>query len=249
MRQAKNGRDIQPKAASLIVEARSSHAEGQGSGAARMSILTRAADEMKRELAASDGGPDDAALIARAREDRQSFTAIYQRYLNPVYLYCYVRLGNREAAEDATSEVFLKALAGLDGWRGGAVAAWLFRIAHNVVIDVYRQRHAQADIAEADEIADPAISAEDAALEQVDYEDMRTALAMLPADQRAVLELQFTGWSGAQIGAALQRSPGAVRMLRLRAIETLREIVAHEDLPIWAGCKLKVIADLRLPVT
>ncbi len=201
-----------------------------------MSILTRAAGETKREPTSSDGEPDDAALIVRAREDRQLFTAIYQRYLNPIYLYCYVRLGSREAAEDATSEVFLKALAGLDGWRGGAVAAWLFRIAHNVVIDVYRQRHPQADIAEADTLADPAPSAEELAVEQAEDEDMRTALAMLPADQRAVLELQFTGWSGAQIGAALQRSPGAVRMLRLRAIETLREIVQRDELGVGASC-------------
>ncbi len=184
---------------------------------------------MKREPPTSDGGPDDAALIARAREDRQLFTAIYLRYLNQVYLYCYVRLGSREAAEDATSEVFLKALAGLDAWRGGAVAAWLFRIAHNVVIDVYRQRHPRAAMDEADELADPAPSAEDVAVEQADYVEAQAALAMLPADQRAVLELQFTGWSGAQIAEALQRSPGAVRMLRLRAIETLREIMSNEE--------------------
>ncbi len=195
-----------------------------------MAIFTRMAGETEREPAASDDAPDDAALIGRAREDRQSFTAIYQRYLNQIYLYCYVRLGSREAAEDATSEVFLKALAGLDAWRGGAVAAWLFRIAHNVVIDVYRQRHPHAPMDEADELADPAPSAEDAAVEQADYAAAQTALAMLPADQRTVLELQFSGWSGAQIAEALQRSPGAVRMLRLRAIERLREIMANAEL-------------------
>lgn len=194
-----------------------------------MAILTRLADGAKRNAAAADSEPDDAELIGRARADRQWFTALYQRYLNQIYLYCYVRLGSREAAEDATSEVFLKALAGLDAWRGGAVAAWLFRIAHNVVIDVYRQRHSRTDIEEADTLADPTPIAEDAAVEQAGYEDLRAALEMLPTDQRTVLELQFTGWSGAQIAEALQRSPGAVRMLRLRAIERLREIVTLKD--------------------
>jgi len=190
-----------------------------------MAIWTRRAGGAQRNAAAADSEPDDEELVGRAREDRQWFTAIYQRYLAPVYLYCYVRLNSREAAEDATSEVFLKALAGLNGWRGGALAAWLFRIAHNVVVDVYRQRQPQADIEEADTLADPAPTAEDAAVEQARYEDLRAALEMLPAEQRTVLELQFTGWSGAQIAAALERSPGAVRMLRLRAIERLREIV------------------------
>ena len=82
---------------------------------------------------------DDAALVAAARNDPRAFGALYECYLNPVYGYCYVRLGSREAAEDLTSEVFIKALAGLDCYRGGLFVAWLFRIARNVVIDAQRR--------------------------------------------------------------------------------------------------------------
>ncbi len=175
--------------------------------------------------------PSDEQLIRYARADRQAFTALYQRYLAPVYHYCYLRLGRREAAEDATSEVFVKALAALDDYRGGAVAAWLFRIAHNTVIDAYRRRHPQASIVEAATLTDPTPTAEQQAADAGLGDKLQAAIDRLPPDQRSVLELQFSGWSVVQIAAALGRSVGAVRMLRLRAIQRLRELLEHE--PSW----------------
>lgn len=189
-----------------------------------VSIWTKAMGELAAEVTE----PGDEELIGQAQCDRVLFTAIYQRYVTQVYLYCHIRLGSREAAEDATSEVFLKALAGLDSFRGGAVAAWLFRIAHNVVIDAYRKRHPAATMEEAEMLTDPTPSAEEQLIDEDTHEDIRAAIEMLPADQRTVLELQFSGWSGAQIAEALSRSPGAVRMLRLRAVERLREIIAND---------------------
>lgn len=67
--------------------------------------------------------PDDAALVADARSQPEKFAVLYERYLNQVYRYCYLRLGSREAAQDATSETFLKALAGIGRYRGGSFAA------------------------------------------------------------------------------------------------------------------------------
>jgi RNA polymerase sigma-70 factor, ECF subfamily len=59
---------------------------------------------------------------------------------------------------------------------------------------------------------------------------LRAALATLPDEQRAAVELQLAGWPGEQIAAALDRSPEAVRMLRHRAITRLRTFLADEDL-------------------
>ena len=63
---------------------------------------------------ADDGLPasaeTEADLIARATHDSQAFAFLYRRYLDPVYRYCYHRLGSKEAAEDVTSQVFSKVL-------------------------------------------------------------------------------------------------------------------------------------------
>ena len=88
----------------------------------------------------NETGETDAALAVRARVDREAFAALYARYVDPVYRYSLSRLGDREAAEDATSQVFVHALAALPRYREqGSFRSWLFAIAHNVVTDAGRR--------------------------------------------------------------------------------------------------------------
>jgi len=182
--------------------------------------------EAGKALGGQGGEADDAGLAARARTDPAAFAVLYERYLGPVYRYCYARLGSRQDAEDATGKVFARALAGLGGYRGGAFAAWLFRIAHNAVVDLERAR-CQAQVAQAaDEPADRAPSPEEAAVTRAEREALRAALARLPQERRAVLELGLAGWPLAQIAAALGKSVPAVKMLRLRAVRELRAMLA-----------------------
>jgi DNA-directed RNA polymerase specialized sigma24 family protein len=100
---------------------------------------------------------DDATLVAEAKRDRQAFAPLYRRYVDRVYRYCDRVLGDRELAEDATSLVFTKALAGLPRCRDDAFRSWLFAIAHNVVVDIQRARVSTSPLTEAVEIADGAL--------------------------------------------------------------------------------------------
>jgi RNA polymerase sigma-70 factor, ECF subfamily len=77
--------------------------------------------------------PDATDLIARARDDVAAFGELYRRYYDLVFRYCRRRLFLREAAEDLTAEVFLKAVEKFDGFRGDELAfrAWLYRLATN----------------------------------------------------------------------------------------------------------------------
>jgi RNA polymerase sigma-70 factor (ECF subfamily) len=171
---------------------------------------------------------DDALLAAAARTDPDAFAALYRRYLNPIHRYCALRLGSRQLAEDATSQVFLEALADLPKFRGGAFAGWLFRIAQHTVADMQRQRRRSGTAVPIDvagELMDEQQGPDDIAIAHSEEEALRLALAMLPADQRAAIELQLAGWSSEQIGRALGRSPGAVRILRFRALQRLRAIL------------------------
>ncbi|MDP9364185.1 MAG: sigma-70 family RNA polymerase sigma factor [Chloroflexota bacterium] len=167
---------------------------------------------------------DDAALVARARDDPAAFAPLYERYLDPVYRYCYRRLGGREAAEDATAQVFAKALAALPAYRDGSFRAWLFAIAHNAVADNHRRR-AHRPEAPLEAVGDPpdrAPTPEEVAVENDERRSVRALLAVLPVDQRRVLELRLAGLSGAEIATALGRSVAAVKMLQLRAMTRLR---------------------------
>src|SRR3954447_12702789 len=83
-------------------------------------------------------GVDEVSLVARAQEDRRAFAPLYVRYADPIYRYCFHRLGTRQAAEDATSLVFEKAIAKLPSFRQQSFRSWLFSIAHNVIVDNYR---------------------------------------------------------------------------------------------------------------
>src|SRR5579885_2275763 len=85
-------------------------------------------------------GPEETALLACARSNPACFAPIYERYVPRIYRYCLRRVGRPDVAEDLTSVTFTKALLGLRDYRGGSVAAWLFRIAHNVVANHLRDR-------------------------------------------------------------------------------------------------------------
>jgi len=172
-------------------------------------------------------GSSDADYVAAARADPRAFAPLYERYLGPIYKYCYVRLGSPAAAEDATSEVFLKALAGLTGFRGGLFAAWLFRIAQNVVVDAYRRRRTTEPLGATSQYSDPSQMPEDAAEARAEREALRTALAALSDEQRAVVELKLAGWPDAETAAALGISPAAVKMHRYRALNRLRALLVE----------------------
>lgn len=164
---------------------------------------------------------DDAVLAASARKDPRAFSLLYERYADRIHRYCYLKLGEREAAEDATSQVFLEALDDLSRYRGGYFAGWLFRIAQHTITDVHRRR-ASLPLTAAQQIVDPAPMPEQLAVSRGEIESLRVALQTLPADQRAVLELQIADLSTREIAEALGRSVNAVRIIRYRAFQRLR---------------------------
>lgn len=175
----------------------------------------------------------EADLVARAQEDAEAFGALYDRYVEAVFGYCILRLGGREAAEDATSVIFAKALAGLPRFRGPSFRAWLFGIAHHVVVDVYRGARRDLSLDAAQEVDDPAASPEDVALAGETTQALTAALVHLTPDQRQVIELRLTGLTTAEIGAALGRSQGAVTVAQHRAIRRLRQLLAHDQSAAW----------------
>jgi RNA polymerase sigma-70 factor (ECF subfamily) len=174
---------------------------------------------------------DEAPLVARAQRDPAAFAPLYACYLGPVYGYCYTRLGDRAAAEDATSAVFARALAALPRYRAGSFRGWLFTIAHNVVADAFRGRRPEGPLDAAAEVADAAPTPEERAVADDAGRYLRAQFAHLTPDQRQVVELRLAGLNDREIAQALGRSHGAVRMSQLRAVARLRALLGVDATP------------------
>jgi RNA polymerase sigma-70 factor (ECF subfamily) len=179
----------------------------------------------------------DARVVVLAKSDPRDFAPLYARYFDPVYRYCYRRLGHPEAAADATSHVFAKALAALPGYREDAPSfrSWLFAIAHNVITDDLRARRPVAPIEAAAHIAATGPSPEEAVLTDEVGCTVQRLLAQLPPDQRQILELRLAGLTGPEIAAALGRSLGAVKIAQVRAFARLRATLDSASAEVTEG--------------
>lgn len=185
-----------------------------------MSILFRRRNLRERGLL--EGEPD-AVLVAQAQRDRPAFGALYDRYFDAVYRYCYVRLGSTKRAEDAAHQIFVRALEGVGRYQeSGRFRSWLFTIAHNVVVNELAARSQGTATAGMEYLMDPAAGPEAEAVAAVEMQRVRAALAQLPPDQRQAIELRLAGLTGREIARELGRSHEAVKMLQQRGLARLR---------------------------
>jgi RNA polymerase sigma-70 factor (ECF subfamily) len=164
--------------------------------------------------------------VSRAKSgDSQAFALLYRRYLDQVYDYAYHRLESREAAEDATQTIFLKAATNLAQCHDDAMfAGWLFAIARNVINDVYRSRHvATQPLDTAPDVEDPAATPEDLALRsEWNRELAELRERCLNAGERDILDLRLQGLTDREIAIALGRGYGAIRTAQYRMVLKLR---------------------------
>src|SRR5260370_6257230 len=172
---------------------------------------------------------DDARLLEAARVDPAAFAGVYERYLPRIYRYCLRRLGSRTEAEDATTVVFTRALAGISAYRGGSVAAWLFRIAHNTVANELRKRQSAAYSLDSCLMSDVHITrgSEVGVLDSIvraeELQQVAHLLGELTTEQRELLALKVAGeLSAREIGAVVGKREGAVRVALHRTIRQLR---------------------------
>jgi RNA polymerase sigma-70 factor (ECF subfamily) len=92
---------------------------------------------------------DERELVERAKRDPEAFGLLYERYVAQIYRYLYYRTGNPQDAEDLTARTFYRALEHLPRYqeRGLPFAAWLYRIAHNIVVNWQRDRRRRPVVA------------------------------------------------------------------------------------------------------
>jgi RNA polymerase sigma-70 factor (ECF subfamily) len=165
---------------------------------------------------------DERLLIEAAQQDPARFADLYELNFERVYAYVVKRVENRAESEDLTAEVFHQALANLKRfeWRGIPFAAWLFRIAANLITDRW-QRSGR-------EVSDEA-SIGSAQVSPVEIEEVERRATLfrlvetLPAEQKRVVVLRFVEQKSIkEVASAIRKTEGAVKQLQFRALSTLK---------------------------
>lgn len=173
--------------------------------------------------AVGDPGMDaDRHDVVVAPVQRQDLERIFASYLDPVYLFLYKRVGNREDAEDLTSQVFLKASRQLDGARSEAsVASWLFTVARTILADHWRRYYRTPLIVELHDemIVDHAQREAGDGRTQSAEQLVERVLTTLPPRYRCVLELRFLhGYSVDEAAREMEVTTGNLKVLQHRAL-------------------------------
>jgi RNA polymerase sigma-70 factor (ECF subfamily) len=163
---------------------------------------------------------DERLLVEAAQKDPARFAELYEIHFERVYAFIARRVGDRDAAEDLTSDVFHKALENLKRfeWRGVPFGAWLLRIALNAIVD-RSKRHGREIV-----VDDPPELSNQPGLGQVENRARLFRLVdRLPVDQRHVVVMRFAEQKSIrEIAGLLGRSEGAIKQLQFRALENLR---------------------------
>jgi len=189
---------------------------------------------------AAAGPPADmervAALVELAQGgDADAFGLLYERYVDIVYRYIYVRVGSPHVAEDLTSETFIRALRRIDSfsWQGKDIAAWFVTIARNLITDNAKSARFRMEVTTADMIdADRRVEGpENEVLAHLRDTRLFEAIKTLKPEQSECLVLRFMqGMSLAETALVIGKSEGAVKQLQLRAVRALHRELEGEAL-------------------
>jgi RNA polymerase sigma-70 factor (ECF subfamily) len=191
------------------------------------------------KVPAPDGPGEDPVwqLVERARDgDSEAFGLLYDRYVDTVFRFLYYRVGNRQLAEDLTSETFLRALRRIGSvtWQGRDLGAWLVTIARNLIADHFKSSRSRlevstADMRDADQAED---GPEGEVLEALTNATLMEAVKRLNPEQQECIVLRFLqGMSVSETAEAMGKNDGAIKALQYRAVRSLGRLLPEGFTP------------------
>lgn len=186
---------------------------------------------------------DETLVAMYAKGNNEAFDALLDRYKQTIHSYIYFSVRDRDVTEDIFQETFVKVITTIKQGRyteSGRFKAWIMRIAHNLIIDHFRQERSENTISN-DEVAvdlfndmrlcDKTI--EDVLVNDQVFEDLKKMIRYLPANQREVLEMRYYGElsfkeiaerTGVSINTALGRMRYAILNMRRMVAENRIEL-------------------------
>jgi RNA polymerase sigma-70 factor (ECF subfamily) len=167
-------------------------------------------------------------LLERARGyDTDALGELYDQYAPLIYAYLYRRVHDAQLAEDLTGEVFVRVLQAIQSeqfWHT-SFRGWLYRIAHNLLVDYYRKQPPVPMLALDEQLVAAQGDPDSALAEKLSRQDLLAAISQLTPNQQQVLVLRFGEELAArEVAEVMGKSVGAVEVLQHRALTALRRI-------------------------
>jgi len=168
-------------------------------------------------------------VIQAVNGDGDAFGELYIIHVEKIYRYVFYQVKSKTVAEDITEEVFLKAWRAISSCRGKekSFSSWLYRIAHNQIIDEFRRRkrHPSLLIETVESITDTTNGVE----KYLEQQELLGVIDYLPSNQRQVIILKFIeGLDNREIANIMGKSEGAIRIMQMRALVTLKKQLSKE---------------------
>ena len=168
-------------------------------------------------------------VVQTVNGDTDAFGDLYIIFVEKIYRYVFYHIKSKTDAEDITGEVFLKAWRAISSCRDkeNTFSQWLYRIAHNQVVDEIRkrQRRPSLELDDVETISDSESSVEGYSEQQ----ELLKVIDRLPSNQRRVIILKFIeGMDNREIAKIMGKSEGALRVMQMRALAALRKELGKE---------------------
>jgi RNA polymerase sigma-70 factor (ECF subfamily) len=176
---------------------------------------------------------DEQSLVLQAQKcNQEAFAKLYEQNFDKIYRYISLKVGSNTEAEDMTQQVFIKALQSISSykWKDVPFSAWLFRIAHNQVIDYYRKQSRQATTPLYEYMVVSDYNPEKTTEDKSEIERLLLASKKLTAAQQEVIALRFAGdLPIAEVAHIMGKTQGAIKALQHSAIIALRKLMMVEE--------------------
>ena len=174
----------------------------------------------------------EVSLVRQSRADARAFGALYDHYFPRIYNYVCFRVQEPATADDLVSTIFMRALDRLDTYREerGTFGVWLFRIAHNAIVDHYRStaRPSPLPLERAERLITSAPSAEQSAARRQETEALLAQVSRLSEREQEIIGLKFGGGlTNRKIAALLGLKEGNIAVILYRAMRKLRQALAE----------------------
>lgn len=174
-------------------------------------------------------------LLRRAGQDPNAFLLLYDHYFPRIFAYISYRVGRAQDAEDLTAETFLRVVDRWDDfrWEGeGSFTAWLFRIAHNLTNNYYRdhrRRNEQVSLESLPEIEDSRLLPADTLLKKERFAELQALIRSLPPRRQEIVTLRFFGQlRNKEIARILGLDERTVAAHLCRALRDLHQMYVNE---------------------
>lgn len=176
-------------------------------------------------------------LVINAQQGNASaFAALYEHFFDQIFRYVSFKIGNSLEAEDLTGEVFIRMLESIKSFKpkGHPFSSWLFRIAHNLVVDYFRRmgkrKTVVLDVVESTAGHDPTGDIDRHVDQGMVMEEVYKAMGGLTNLQKEVISLRFAaGLSVAETARAVGKNDNAVKALQHAGLNKLRKLLDKQS--------------------